>query len=305
MSRATISHDLAAVKSELKEYHLDIVTKANYGMKILGSECHLRAALTDYLNSDEDIGSVMHEGDLQMYNPDPLWIKRHCTQKMTEYGIFISDQSLQKFVNLIIVSDYRIKHKCAIDLPCDEVRDVEQSAEFHLAQDILKALHMNWSQMEIRYMTIFIISRRTILDSDSYDIRSERKYFSLSGGIIDWIYYKTGTDFTVFPALRLELARHLRGMAYRLQYGLEKRDLGVLENKRKNAALEYAVLACDFITGKIKAEIQENSGKRNHISLLSLLLLFQSNCLSAKTECAAGAFFWKRYRHYAEKRACL
>jgi lichenan operon transcriptional antiterminator len=56
----------------------------------------------------------------------------------------------------------------------------------------------------------------------------------------------------------VELARHLRGMFYRINYGFEKKDVRLLETKGNNSAFEYAVIAARYLELEYGYQVQES-----------------------------------------------
>ncbi len=258
VSRVTITNDFREVKTLLSDYHLEVETRANYGIRLKGKESHIRVALSDYLNADEDGSSIENVEYKSLYKRDPQMITEKAAKKLIEYNVYISNNSLAKLVKLLIVSDYRIEHGFPIELKTEEKDEVSRKVEYQLAEAIIKDIGIrNWSETEVTFIAVFILSRRNITKKDFYDIRKERKYFEMSGRIIDWIFESIGDDLTVYPDMRQELARHLRGMFYRLKYGLEKKDVGILVSKGSNPAFEYAVVASRFLEESLGIKIKE------------------------------------------------
>jgi lichenan operon transcriptional antiterminator len=209
------------------------------------------------MDADEDTGSIEDE-DVDLYNGDPNLITDTLAKGLFERGISISTNSLRKLVRIIIVSEFRIRQNKYCDFSQEELTEIESLAEFELAQAIVRDIGFgDWPVSEITALAILILSRRNISRNDPYDIRKERRHFELAGRIIEWIFNRTDVDLTVYPEMRQELAKHLRGMTYRLNYGLEKRDVGILESKGSNPAFEYAIIAAQLLSEKFGKPVQE------------------------------------------------
>jgi lichenan operon transcriptional antiterminator len=88
-------------------------------------------------------------------------------------------------------------------------------------------------------------------------VAQEAMYLEDSRQLLEKLHESLNIDFSSYPYLKIELAKHLRGMHYRLKYGLEKRDVGILESKGSNPAFEYAVLASYWLSEKLDKPIQE------------------------------------------------
>ncbi len=258
VSRTTVSSALKSVKTVLSEYHLELQQRANYGIQVAGQESHRRVAQSDYIYSDEDTTSVDMDIYRNIYRYDTKIVREQIYKNLIEYNISIANNSLLKLTSLLLVSDYRIRSGYQIEFH-DDLEDVTSKVEFLLAKSIVNGLFdTQWGEMEIAWLAAFIISRRNITDKDRYEIRKERKYYEISGRIIDWIYSVTEVDLTIDPKFRVELARHLRGMFYRINYGFEKKDVRLLETKGNNSAFEYAVIAARYLELEYGYQVQES-----------------------------------------------
>jgi len=258
VSRTTVSSALKSVKAVLSEYHLELQQRANYGIRVAGQESHRRVAQSDYIYSDEDSTSLDMDIYRNIYRYDTKVVREQIYKNLIEYNISIANNSLLKLTSLLLVSDYRIRSGCQIEFH-DDLEDVTSKVEFLLAKSIVNGLfETQWGEIEIAWLAAFIISRRNITDKDRYEIRKERKYYEISGRIIDWIYSVTEVDLTIDPKFRVELARHLRGMFYRINYGFEKKDVRLLETKGNNSAFEYAVIAARYLELEYGYQVQES-----------------------------------------------
>lgn len=258
VSRTTVSGALKSVKAVLGEYHLELQQRANYGIRVTGQESHRRVAQADYIYSDEDSTSVDLDIYRYIYLYDTKALREQICKNLIEYNISIANNSLQKLTSLLLVSDYRIRSGNKVIFTGD-ITDIKTKVEFLLAKTIVNALFKTeWDETEIAWLAAFIISRRNITDKDRYEIRKERKYFEMSGRIIDWIYGTIEVDLTIDSKFRVELARHLRGMYYRITFGFEKKDVGLLETKGNNSAFEYAVIVARYLEMEYGFCVQES-----------------------------------------------
>lgn len=258
ISRVTLSKDLREVRRLLKLYHLRLEHRAKYGLRIQGKEMHLRVMLVDYLDVDEDSNSLDGVEDTFLYKRDPKIILETITQILVNYKLSVSTNSLRKVVKLIIVSEYRHDQQHAIYLSDEERLIMQSKREFEAANALIKSLGIKgWSLDEICFIAIFIISRRNIMKNEPFSVSQEAMYLEDSRQLLEKLQTSLSINFSIYPELTLELAKHLRGMHYRLKYGLEKRDVGILESKGSNPAFEYAVLASDWLSEKLDKPIQE------------------------------------------------
>lgn len=258
VSRVTLTKDLREVRRLLKMYHLRLEHRAKYGLRVQGKEMHLRVMLVDYLDVDEDSNSFDGIDDTFLYKRDPKIISDAVTQILVTHKLSVSTNSLRKVVKLIIVSEFRHDQQHLIYLSDEERLNMQSKREFEAANELVKALAINnWSLDEVCFIAIFIISRRNIMKNEPFSVAQEAMYLEDSRQLLEKLHESLNIDFSIYPDLKIELAKHLRGMHYRLKYGLEKRDVGILESKGSNPAFEYAVLASYWLSEKLDKPIQE------------------------------------------------
>lgn len=257
ISRVTLTKDLKEVRKTLKSYHLKLEHRAKYGLKINGKESHYRVALVDYLDADEDSNSIDYNTDQALYMRDPREINDVVISCLMKNHISISTNSLRKLIKLIIVSEYRINKNHHMLFSPYELINLTSKGEYESALDISQKLALNWDIAEVSFLAVFIISRRNIMKSEPFSVHQEALYMSYSTQIIQKLKLELSTDLSLYEGFEYELAKHIRGMTYRVRYGLEKRDVGILESKGSNPAFEYAVIASDWLSQTLNMEIQE------------------------------------------------
>lgn len=258
VSRVTLTKDLREVRRLLKMYHLRLEHRAKYGLRIQGKEIHIRVMLVDYLDVDEDSNSFDGIDDTLLYKRDPKIITDAITQILVTHKISVSTNSLRKVVKIIVVSEFRHDQQHRVYLSDEERLNMQSKREFEAALALVKTLDIEgWSLDEICFIAIFIISRRNIMKHEAFSVAQEAMYLEDSRQLLQMITETIKVDFSIYPDLLVELAKHLRGMHYRLKYGLEKRDVGILESKGSNPAFEYAVLASNWLSDKLGIPIQE------------------------------------------------
>jgi len=258
ISRVTLTKDLREVRNILKNYHLKLEHRAKYGLKIKGKESHFRVALVDYLDVDEDSNSADFNEDHSLYKRDPQFITEKLVKILVAHNISISTNSLRKLVKLIIVSEYRHDKGHPIVLTKHEMLNLNSKIEFEAANALSESLaFQDWSEEEITFIAIFIISRRNIMRHENLSLHQEAQYLEYSHQVIEHIQKSLGVEFNAYEGFDMELAKHLRGMTYRIRYGLEKRDVGILESKGSNPAFEYAVIASKWLGDVLNSNIQE------------------------------------------------
>jgi lichenan operon transcriptional antiterminator len=245
VSRVTISCDLRKIRKDLARYHLEIKNRASHGIKITGQESHMRIAMADYLEGDED---NVTQGEIEFsYFFDPRVIADIVVPVLLEKRILIANNSLMKLVRLLLVSDFRIQNGFPIADEFVSIENITETDEYFTAKAILDTLKFDRTEHEIIFIALFILSRRNFTQQDSFNIQKIPPYCNMSTSIIEWIFETTGTDFANYPKISIGLACHLRGLYYRLSNGMEKRDLQVFEARRNHLAFEYAIVASEYL----------------------------------------------------------
>lgn len=255
-SRTTISNDLKNAKSILESYGLTIRTKPAYGMKVCGSEFRIRHAIADFLNADEDDISTI---DLHVANLDYLLIKNTLIKKLSDYNILLAGSSLNKIINLIYVSLYRWEHGRFITISKNEMEEQRLSPEYELTVALFRELAIDLinDEREICFYSIFISSRRTLIQDDKMYIEKDKQLFKLSRNIVNYIYDKTEVDLFQDLNLKANLCNHLRGLIVRLKYNIEKKHLPLMAIKQTSSAYEFAIIASEYIAKELNIKMCE------------------------------------------------
>lgn len=255
-SRTTISNDLKDAKSILESYGLTIRTKPAYGMQVNGSEFCIRHAMADFLNADEDDINTI---DLHVANLDYLLIKNTLIRKLSDYNILIAGSSLNKIINLIYVSLYRWEHGNLVTIDKTAMEEQRLSPEYGLTVDLFKELSMNLmnDEREICFFSLFVSSRRTLIQDDKMHIEKDKQLLKFSRNIVNYIYDKTEVDLFHDLNLKDNLCNHLRGLIVRLKYNIEKKHLPLMAIKQTSSAFEFAIIASEYITKELNTGMCE------------------------------------------------
>lgn len=255
-SRTTISNDLKDAKSILESYGLTIKTKPAYGMKIDGSEFCIRHAITDFLNADEDDYSTI---DFHVANLDYLLIKNTLIRKLSDYNVLLAGSSLHKIINLIYVSLYRWENGSFITIDKIIMEEQRLSPEYELIVDLFRdlAIGLQNDEREICFFSLFISSRRTLIQDDRMYTEKNKQLNKFSYNIVKYIYDKTEVDLFHDLDLRANICNHLRGLIIRLKFNIEKKHLPLMAIKQTSSAFEFAIIASEYIAKELNTRMCE------------------------------------------------
>lgn len=265
ISRTTLSQDLKYIRKLLSRYHLEIKQRPNYGLSIVGKEHHLRTALIDYLFIDEDMSSMGdHEMKLRL---DIKGCQDAMQYLLLKTSIHISFQSLKEIANLISVSDYRRCNNHYVEFDEMTLDELCRLEEYPVAIKIYKELNIETNVSEIIFLALWIASRRIYGLEDEFSLVENKSLFFLSDEMLKFLFVYTDVNFLSDQDVRYLVTRELRGMLLRITYGLEMKNMPMIEIKQMNPAFEYAILMCDYLNKKYAYVFSEEE-----ISNLAILL---------------------------------
>lgn len=222
ISRVTLSKDLREARRLLKTYHLRIEHRAKYGLKIVGKEMHFRVALVDYLDADEDMNNIDDLMHPPLHKYDAKLMTEKIVKLLLSYGVSMSTNSLRKLVKLVTVSEFRRSKGHLIVLSDEDTLNLPSKVEYEIAKAFYQDM---WDEIghiperEIAFMAIFIISRRNMMKEEPFSVLREALYMDYSKRLLSYLEEKLGLPFPE-DKLEVAMAKHLRGMFYRLKYGL-------------------------------------------------------------------------------------
>ncbi|MFQ8584607.1 MAG: BglG family transcription antiterminator [Holdemania massiliensis] len=113
ISRSTLTADLKEVREIFKDYNLELTSRPNYGILLVGEEIAKRLCIAEYF-FHANISTGYFAADNAMFvsstNQDEIRFVRDLLEEIMEkYSIHMSDQSLQNFVIHIIIAIRRWK----------------------------------------------------------------------------------------------------------------------------------------------------------------------------------------------------
>lgn len=255
ISRSTLTNDLKQIRLILKNYHLVLIHKPNYGVFIDGKEYNKRIALCDYLNLDEDL-SYLNISNFALYI-DQKEIEDKLVDKLITRKISISLKSLKELTLLTQITISRYKQTKKLDFSIGESEKIKDSIEFSLMNDLLIELEFQLSESEILFLAIYLISRRIYRKEDEFNLLINKDLYFLSDEMLRFLFVHTNLDFSYDQEVRQLLSRELKSMLVRLEYKIEHRNLPIIEIKQENAAFEYALIMIDYISKKYSIKVPE------------------------------------------------
>ncbi len=261
VSRSTLNVDIKEVKKRLSYFHLKIISKPSYGVKISGKEKDIRSCIAQYFyhfeNYDERyLNEIGMHGNL-MSKDDFDFVKNMLYDIILKYAFKLTDIGFQNLTIHIVIAVHRIKHGIYVEEFLNSKIINEPTIELELANEIAYRLNeyfkITLPQSEIHYIVAHLMGKHACV-LEEQPIVVSKDISKLIDMMILEIKKNFHIDFSGDLDLYTMLAMHLQPMLNRLMYDMKMTNPLTKQIKKDSPqAFELAVLA-----GKI---IQNQYGK--------------------------------------------
>ncbi|WP_229683225.1 BglG family transcription antiterminator [Virgibacillus oceani] len=243
VTAATISNDLDQLEIEIKDYHLQIIRKRGYGMKLEGEEGDKRAAIsnliTKYINPFDYV-SLLKENNkknsqmqlntisnrlLGFVNPEKLiTIEKSVERAIAELPHELADSAYVGLIVHLALAIERLQKGDNITFDHVYKKQLEGTIEYEIAknmiQELRSSLSMDIPEDEIGYITMHLLGAKLRIDNNyliedtSVDIANNAK------DLIQYVSMHLDLDLTENKPLLHDLVAHLKPTIYRLKQGM-------------------------------------------------------------------------------------
>lgn len=183
VSRQTIIKDLPLIRELFEDYDMEVISQANKGLRLEGSEKDKRSLLMDMLRK----ASVNVKNYLNVKSGDTALIKKILSEQENLFQTCLTDESYDWLVEYIGVMIYRSNMKEFIEPDPEAV----SSPHYPMAQNLLKYLtqYLNFetSQSEIQAMA-------DCLDAGRYMNKASDSVNSLKAQMVTRSYIEAISD---------------------------------------------------------------------------------------------------------------
>lgn len=267
ISRTTLTADMKEVREIFKDYNLDIITRPNYGILLVGDEMAKRLCIAEYFfHSNVSTGyfaadNAMFVSDTNQVEID--FISNTLSEINEKLNIKMADLSFQNFVIHILVAIRRWKFYGYIkqDSMCLQDFDKE-SKEFVAAKQLIEKIEHYFNILlpdtEICYFGLHFKSKH-IAEIDEL----KREDIELGEKTFYQIYYTLQHNYNYIvknKQLYEEYLRlHLPAMASRLNSGLVMRNPQINEILSKYlCSTHITVILCEIIEKNFDVRMNRN-----------------------------------------------
>lgn len=264
ISRSTFKGDMRIVREKFQEQGLKIISKANKGLIVQGSEIVIRKLLLEKFKKSFEVEdkklrffekiSNKKTGIIKNYikTEDILSASEYLEQVKKDLNKKISDEAYQILMIYILILIKRLENDLALDKNIQNQEFIKSTADFDAVKANIKMLEKNNSflvnEFEIMKITEFILGSHTY--NFKYSFYENWIYIEkLADELINKVSEKININILNDTTLRDGLINHLIPTIYRLKNDIE------LENSIHEEIIEqYPVLYSEVKSALKKIE---------------------------------------------------
>lgn len=268
ISRSTIQNDIRDVRVILKNYHLILEKKPNFGLKLKGDEKNIRFCMAEFLFDRNKIAEEMTAQSMAAIDYGEIeLIRRRVMDNVRRYHLVLSDVALQNLVIHIAIACKRILEENYVSMVQKDFYTIKHQKEFKIARkiikDIEKELETDFPEDEVAYIAMHLLGTKMLIHPS---LKNEDMTLFLDGRILSTVQkmvtaanseLKLGIEGD--KELEAALVLHLKPAMNRFTYRMNLRN-PMLEAIKTNYpfAFEAAVLAVKVLEKEMNVNIDEN-----------------------------------------------
>lgn len=261
VSRSTVNAGLREVKSLLSKFHLDLRTRPNYGMEIVGREFDKRLCISDYffhntisaVYSELDQKSSLFQYSQQQVEEIEALLRESCERSK----LYLSDFSYKNIaIHVLIVFTRNDQNSYLQDAEMAVCEGAIGQSARRAAQDLADALAERFRRVllpqEILYIALHIDSKQIIRHAQSRNVKVD--------AVLQQIYTEIRNNFNIdlspHHQLYEYLSLHIPQMILRIRRRISIRNPMVYENLRNYLfALKVTVSAVAIIEREYDVQV--------------------------------------------------
>lgn len=259
ISTSRLSIDLKNLRSLLDNYHLKIVNKPNYGIKIQGNERDRRICMAEYYMKKRNDDTTSNPNDAYQ-----VMINNVITKVLVQKNIHMSDIALQSLAIHLLIAVERIKTSNIIQLTSETQQKMEAKGEYSIALALKDAIEHTFGITlpisEICYLTQHLIGKKHFeSDTNEFDVEVNEEVTILVNVILRSIFDQTRMDFYNDIDLKINLMLHMIPFLERVRNQMMVHNPIINDIKEKYSfAYELASIGLSAVCERLKVKITEN-----------------------------------------------
>ena len=259
ISTSRLSIDLKNLRSLLDNYHLKIVNKPNYGIKIQGNERDRRICMAEYYMKKRNDDTTSNPNDAYQ-----VMINNVITKVLVQKNIHMSDIALQSLAIHLLIAVERIKTSNIIQLTSETQQKMEAKGEYSIALALKDAIEHTFGITlpisEICYLTQHLIGKKHFeSDTNEFDVEVNEEVTILVNVILRSIFDQTRMDFYNDIDLKMNLMLHMIPFLERVRNQMMVHYPIINDIKEKYSfAYELASIGLSAVCERLKVKITED-----------------------------------------------
>ena len=259
ISTSRLSIDLKNLRSLLDNYHLKIVNKPNYGIKIQGNERDRRICMAEYYMKKRNDDTTSNPNDAYQ-----VMINNVITKVLVQKNIHMSDIALQSLAIHLLIAVERIKTSTIIQLTSETQQKMEAKGEYSIALALKDAIEHTFGITlpisEICYLTQHLIGKKHFeSDTNEFDVEVNEEVTILVNVILRSIFDQTRMDFYNDIDLKMNLMLHMIPFLERVRNQMMVHNPIINDIKEKYSfAYELASIGLSAVCERLKVKITED-----------------------------------------------
>lgn len=283
VSKTTLSKCLKSIEETLKQYHLSIERRPNYGIRISGNEFNKRQLIVNSFVKHCGFGGINISHQLQEIDA----LAQKIDSLTSRYGIFLSEISLDNFVSYTYVAYKRMKSGNYLSLipPPPDCLHMKITDKLFIRElfDYLSELGgINHTPTEETFLLICLMTGKRTggnLVENTVNFVIPENIDQLSLRILQLIGNEYHLDILNDFDIRMTLNQHLVPFDIRMRYEIPLKN-PFLQEIKENYSLAYqaAGIAANLLSDIYKKPIPED--EVGYFALIVQLALEKQHCKS-------------------------
>lgn len=254
VSTGTLKNDMNEIRQILNKYEIEIVSRPNYGMKIIGKEFQIRYAIAEFLLNNQ-------QSDIGFSEQDTSSVKNQLVKLLKIYNIEIPEVKLDNLVTHINIAVVRMRNNSMIEQKF-QIEEQPLSTELkHFFDDMVHFIEERFNlilpKKEIEYLYIHFVS--TGIMNEVSNIPRNEEVDKMIQHMLDNVQRVFYLDLQSDEALKENIYLHLLTSINRYKYKMNIRN-PMLEEIKQNYpfAFDIGVVASKMIEKDLKVQVSES-----------------------------------------------
>lgn len=235
ISKRTLTADLKEAEKMLNRYHLRLIRKPNYGIRVDGREFDFRLCIAFVTGKRLDKGNESME------------LIAGCIWKSIQaYDLTLSNVTFQNLIVHIYIAISRIMESHYVPIPKEQLVSLKGRREYLVAEDIIKGIEETFSitfpETEIAYVAIHLAGKMLFLQTEGIpsNLVITQEISDLVTEMLELVYAAFKFDFRRDQELRMSLSQHIIPLKVRLEYDMDLKN-PLLKDVKERFCLSFTM----------------------------------------------------------------